>query len=71
MRPVILGLLGGFLVNGVSAQVLYAGTAPTLVGVDQVNFQVPNDPGVVSGYNSLLVSEGGAANSDTSGFYVK
>jgi uncharacterized protein (TIGR03437 family) len=58
-------------VNNVMAQVYYAGTAPTFVGLVQVNFLVPDATGVVSGYNPVVLTVGGASNSDTSGFYVK
>jgi trimeric autotransporter adhesin len=58
-------------VNNVAADVLYAGAAPSFVGVVQVNFRVPDNPKTVSGYNTLLLSIGGQSNSDTSGFFVK
>jgi uncharacterized protein (TIGR03437 family) len=37
------------LLGGHAAQVLYAGPAPGLPGVDQVNFAVPNDPSIPDG----------------------
>ncbi|HEX3746836.1 MAG TPA: hypothetical protein VHW09_23015 [Bryobacteraceae bacterium] len=58
-------------IHGIAASVSYAGASPWLVGATQVNFQVPADPQVVSGYNVLTFSVGGPANSDTSGIFVK
>jgi uncharacterized protein (TIGR03437 family) len=52
-------------VNRAAAQVLYAGTTPTFVGLLQVNFQVPV---VASAYNPVQLTVGSAANVDTSVF---
>jgi uncharacterized protein (TIGR03437 family) len=47
-------------VGGVSAQVLYAGAAPSLVaGVMQVNVRIP--AGTASGDNAVTVTVGAAA----------
>ena len=64
-------LPAGVAVNDATARVLYAGSAPGYVGVTQVNFEVPDDPKVVSGLNTLLLSVGDPSNSDTSGVFVK
>jgi uncharacterized protein (TIGR03437 family) len=52
--------------GGVPCEVTFAGLAPTLVGVYQINFRVP--AGVASGLASVVVRAGGV---DAPGLVVR
>ena len=58
-------------VNNTAAEVSYAGAAPTLTGVTQINFQIPSGAAIVTGYNSLTLGSVGSNVTDVSGIYVK
>ncbi len=54
------------LLGGHAAQVSYAGPAPGLPGVDQVNFQVPDDPAIPDGCSVALEVDVGEFRSNPS-----
>jgi uncharacterized protein (TIGR03437 family) len=51
------------VVGGTNANVVYAGTTPSLVGVYQINFQVPS--GAAAGDLVMTVTEGGVTSNQT------